>query len=156
MSRNPPGVDEDAEEGVWYFVWLAPHWELMYRLGSGSEASHLAFWNEHVAERIRKHYKIKKNSEAARLIENAYRSMPRGRVVEKDNEFILAHGEDLPIDRQEALDSIISVFGLTNRHILGHVKNGFHSHETMLPEHQWEISRALKLSIPYLLGGDFE
>lgn len=129
MRRNPSSGKGDR---YWYFVWMKPHWELMtFR----DELGHAQQWKRYVVTLVKRHYRLKLTKTEERELAEAYRAMPRGRVVELGNgDYALAHGNDTPM--AEAFDRLISIFGLTTQWITGHAFPQYAQHETQLQSHR--------------------
>lgn len=143
--KNPPGVGRDASDGIWYYVWLKPEWKLYVLYGELIQ--HADQWRESVVPDIAKHYKID-----SRPLAPLYYSMPRGRVVSEryGEKYRIVHGGDFPSSLGESAEikSLVGLFGLSNRMILGKVSVEFHEHETMDADHQKRMKKIIG-KIPY-------
>ncbi|MDD5650893.1 MAG: hypothetical protein PHF86_10840, partial [Candidatus Nanoarchaeia archaeon] len=80
----------------------------------GNEAVHLMLWDT-IVNLLRRRYRDK----AVELIEDNYRGLPRGRIMESgENQWVVAWGEDFP--DQYKLD-VISDFKLGDAKAIGKV-----------------------------------
>lgn len=143
-ARNSPGVDDDATEGIYYVIWNGRKWEKGYDVPAST--SHARYWKETIVPQLKKDFKLTKTQ--ARDLHDVYRCMPRGRVSDNDGKFFISHGDDLPRGQKDTIDWVISVFGLTNRHLSGKVVIQYSDHETMLPEHK-KAAQDILGKIPY-------
>jgi hypothetical protein len=125
-------------EGVWYWVWLKPRWELVsYQSNEYKEfgdLTHEDVWMHYVSGKIASHYGI---AEDDHEIRNAYTGMPRGRVTHVGKKWVFYHGDDIPavllrgVSKDEIHQEIVSRFNLTKQALAGNVEFRFDEHETM-------------------------
>ena len=106
----------------------------------GNEEVHLFLWDKVInILRIR----FKKSS--VDLIKDHYRGLPRGRVIDSGNSWIVAHGSDFPLEQYK--NEIISEFKLRDAIEISKVKWEYDSHETMDVSEKKEVEKILKISI---------
>jgi hypothetical protein len=174
---NVEVIKEDVRpsEGIWYYIYLYPDWELIPVLATEYGGyGHEQFWARYLAPKIVDHYelgmgtKIYRDS-AIRKIRELHLSMPRGRVSappkqkieyagtlgEKGSEdpgvWYFDHGNDFPAgmileDQQKRL---ISLFNVTGPAISGNVEFREVDHERMSRTQCNQMCEILKIDIPY-------
>jgi hypothetical protein len=144
-SRNRTAMK--PSEGIWYYVYLKPHWKLFtIPFEKDKDFLHMEMWSNIVVPELIKHYKIEEFQEKEDLTNLVY-SLPRGRVVHtaKDT-WVLYNGNDLPksLSRSSEEKKIISSFGLTS--LLLSKKNvefAFDEHEQMEPRQKEELQEII-------------
>jgi hypothetical protein len=147
-ARYNPGIEDDPEDGIWYYVWLKPKWELV--ILHGKDVLHLDMWFDHVMPLLKKKYKLTK-SETVRLGDIPY-SLPRGRITEfverGESTFFIRHGDDFPkgLRKESELKKIVAYFGLTNR--TRQVEYEVDPHEAMVRGEQDDLE-AIIGPVPY-------
>jgi hypothetical protein len=145
-------MDTRPSEGLWYFVWLKPMWQLMiFKATEYGELSHLDAWSKFVADKVAKHYKINPDDvvNGVDSLRNSYLCMPRGRVsLNPAGDWIFVHGDDFPICREKAMMLLPSRFSLMKQLLLKKVKFKFDEHEVMDKLDQ-RVAKALIGKIPY-------
>jgi len=148
-------LNEDTRPsgGIWYFLWLKPHWILeAYKETEYGEMTHATLWEKYLADTIGKHYKADPDEIfGLDSIRNAYTGMPRGRVLMQGGIWMFYHGNDFPISYGKATKLLPSAFELNRHAVLGKVKFEYDDHETMQPEDQ-ETLRQVIGNIPYKPG----
>jgi hypothetical protein len=135
-------------QGPWYYVFLAPRWELFSSPSVDQDHSigHAAFWARTVAPAIAEHYGLADKSSLKRLINIPY-SMPRGRVCHRPRprnpqEWVVYFGEDWPASLKTiaARESILKAFNLASADWL------FDEHETRLDNDEFAFSAITAVS----------
>jgi len=136
----------EPSEGIWYYVWFKPAWELM--IWDGPQRSHWTEW-EGVAALLAGHYKIQGASEQSLLLPLQH-SLPRGRVVYNNGAYILCHGDDFPscYSKEGQVKTLISAFGLSKQALLGQVNDAVAQHEKM-DEREKVALQAIIGPVPY-------
>lgn len=144
--KNNATANGDPREGVWYWVYLKPHWQLVVEFSDTT--THPNLWQKKVTPAIAKHYKLKK--EAAAILAHLHYAMPRGRVVLwEDGKAYVGHGSDSPRSlRSSALKTIISTFGLSRLMVVGRVVVTAEDHEKMDRRQKTEIQKLIG-KVPY-------
>jgi hypothetical protein len=114
-------------QGPWYFVFLKPNWALQTMPMPGDEATmdHPDFWKSIVSQKIVPHYKIKKQSIIADLMNLPY-AMPRGRITSTQTfggrkQWAAYHGNDYQYSMADK-KKIVSEFNLTEQLYAGLVR----------------------------------
>jgi hypothetical protein len=106
----------------------------------GNEAVHLMLWDT-IVNLLRRRYRDK----AVELIEDNYRGLPRGRIMESgENQWVVAWGEDFP--DQYKLD-VISDFKLGDAKAIGKVRWEFQDHETMQANDKKVVEKTLGITM---------
>jgi hypothetical protein len=153
-------LKEDARpsSGIWYYVWLAPKWErVIVKHSEFGPYGHPKFWENYIADKIVKHYKLKL-SDLAVVKELCY-SMPRGRVDyvpksdvelvgEKPDTWYMDFGGDIPGDVESEQRHLISGFNLTGFAIRNKVEFRVVPHEKMLETHKDAMQKLIG-DVPY-------
>lgn len=152
LKKNMLKEDTRPSEGMWYFIWLKPRWELrVFKETEYGNLTHQDCWYKYLAPVMGKHYKIdvKKVVNNVDSLENAYSCMPRGRVyIAQDGKYTFGHGNDFPIDVKKAQMMLIAQFELTKLALMGKTKFKFDEHEQMIESDQ-EVAQTLIGKIPY-------
>jgi hypothetical protein len=118
--------------GYWYYVWLRPRWRLCMFTDDGC---HVVAWRKKIVPMLLRHYRRKLNADQLSDLKNAYRAMPRGRLLEMNRgEFMLAHGRDFPGDEGVEFDRWVSMLKLTAALSVGKAWSAYQEHETMSGE----------------------
>jgi hypothetical protein len=98
---------------------------------------HFDFWTREVAPALGEMYGL--DADTVSKIRTAYTGLPRGRVVRKDNKWIIAHGGDTPDAVKHKVKSGFGLFGVEAEWILD-------EHEKMDSTDAKIVSDALKLN----------
>lgn len=150
LKKNPLKEDIRPSEGIWYWVWLKPNWQLReFRFTEyGEDIQHDEAWRNYIAPEIAKHYKVKLTEVVGvdSLI-NAYTGMPRGRVAKTDK-WMFYHGNDTPIPMVKAKLMIASRFNLRSALVEGKAEFRFDEHEAMQDEDKTVLESIIG-EIPY-------
>jgi hypothetical protein len=143
--RNP-GMCEDPCEGIWYWVYLKPHWQILLETGPG--ASHPRFWKGKIVPILMKHYRIKKKFEP--ILDGLICSMPRGRAaLWEDGNAYIGHGNDAPKSLgSAALKIAISSLGLSRMVMAHHAVITIEDHEKMEKAQQQAMQKIIG-KVPY-------
>jgi hypothetical protein len=107
---------------------------------NGNEAVHLMLWDS-IVNLLRRRFRDK----PVDIIEDNYRGLPRGRVMEQgENSWIIAWGEDFP---EEYKSDVISDFRLNDAKSIGKVKWEFQNHETMQANDKKVVEKTLGITM---------
>lgn len=128
--------------GYWYYVWFYPRWEL---LTFKDDLGHVSTWQKRIVPMLLKHYHRKTTIAEQAELDEVYRAMPRGRVIEVGNDFMLAHGNDFPSNKDTEIERLVSIFGLTNCWLTGRAWAQFDRHEIQLVGHVRTFERSFAL-----------
>ena len=151
LKANMIKEDTRPSEGMWYFVWLKPRWELrVFKETEYGNLTHQDAWYKYLAPIIGKHYKVDINKVVGTdSLKNAYACMPRGRVyVSEDGKYTFGNGDDFPINPKKAQIMLISQFELTKLALMGKTKWKYDEHERMIETDQ-AVVQALIGKVPY-------
>lgn len=88
----------------------------------GKGSLHLFLWKE-------AHAILSRRFKNADDLEDAYTSIPRGRIIERNNEWVVAHGDDVPLATYRG--DILSEFSLNDANAIGKVHWEVDAHEKM-------------------------
>lgn len=134
-KRHNPGA---SSSGIWYYVYLDPHWIMM--ISQNGLDQHMHFWPEKVVPVLQAHYGL--NSSDASKLKPLYASMPRGRVVDFQygSSFEIVHGNDFPscLSKSSQIKEVKSLFNLPVR-----TKDAVHEHEMMIKDHKKRLQRII-------------
>ena len=128
LRRRLLHEDRRPSEGIWYWVYLKPDWELRVFKNTeyGDFLTHVDVWEDYIAPLLAEHYNVSLKS----LINIPY-AMPRGRVVKrKDGTWFLYHGNDAPGGLAKWKKKIIHAFNLEGQ--VGLINWDVDDHEKML------------------------
>jgi hypothetical protein len=106
----------------------------------GKEEVHLFLWDE-VINILRMRFK----KSPVDSLSNDYQGLPRGRIVESGNSWIVAHGSDFPLE--EYKNEIISEFSLRDAVKINKVKWEHDPHETMDGTEKKSVEKTLGIII---------
>lgn len=105
-----------------------------------ADSMHLFLWDQ-VVKMLRMRFK----KSLVESISDSYRGLPRGRIVYKNDEWIVAHGEDFPMS--EYKHDIISEFNLGDADHIGKLSWQKDSHETMSANEKSDVEKILGVTI---------
>jgi len=106
----------------------------------GNEAVHLMLWDS-IVNILRRRFRNK----FIDIIEDNYRGLPRGRIMESGvNKWIIAWGEDFP---DEYKQDVIKDFNLIDAQAINKVNWEFQNHETMQANDKKTVENTLGITI---------
>ena len=116
-------------------------WQVLtcHELGCDAEVGHVDLWTlviDRLATAWRRDGRLIK-----KYLNNNYTGLPRGRVTQVKNRFMIFHGGDAPVP--EWLPMVLSYFNLNRRS----VRVLFDEHERMLPEDRRRVNEVLGLEL---------
>lgn len=104
---------------------------------NGTEALHIILWDS-IVSLLRRRFRDK----SVDLLEDNYRGLPRGRVMEKGN-WVVAWGQDFP---DEYKSDVILDFNLGDAQSIGKVEWEFQNHETMQAHDKKVVEKILGIT----------
>jgi len=144
---NGKGINgEGSTEGIWYYVYLKPDWDLM--IERSADAQHVNYWKEKVVPLLLDWYKL---DESFRIkLSGLSAAFPRGRVLADDGRHGIYHGDDFPrgLRLEGEIKRIISGFGLSRYQILKKVDVRFEPHEQMERSQKTKLQKIIG-KVPY-------
>lgn len=106
----------------------------------GQEAVHLMLWDS-IVSLLKRRFRDK----AVDIVEDHYRGLPRGRIMENgNNEWLIAWGKDFP---DEYKSDVISDFRLGDAQGIGKVKWEYQAHETMQANDKKTVEKILGITM---------
>jgi len=133
---------EQPKNGVFYLVPdpKSKKYTIYSEYDDGeSEAVHLVLWDS-IVSLLRRRFRDKNVD----LIEDNYRGLPRGRIMQNSNEWIVAWGEDFP---EEYKQDVLLEFKLDDAQAIGKVKWEFQDHETMQANDKRIVEKTLGITM---------
>lgn len=129
------------QEGIWYWVFLAPDWKLI--TWNGPSATHMGVWPDVVNAYLAPHYKL--SPPAIAQAKSLVYAFPRGRVsAESEGNmkyFFIRHGNDTPTP--EGLKQVESDFNLIRHLLEGMAEEIYDGHETTVGSETEEMRKLL-------------
>jgi len=135
--------DTDGKQGVFYMVPSLK--DKKYRVWaqaedeSDPEPLHLNLWAE-----ISKSLQMRSHSPEDSF-QQYYTGIPRGRIVKNGPVWIVAWGNDFPLD--EYKDEILREFNLDYANSVGNVKFEVDSHEKMTPGSKFQVEKLMNIEM---------
>jgi hypothetical protein len=114
-------------------------WQVLtcHELGCDAEVGHVDLWTL-VIDRLATAWR-REGRFIQRSLKNNYTGLPRGRVTQVKNRFMILHGNDSPVP--DWVPMVMTKFELNRRSVIVL----FDEHERMLPEDRRSVSKALGL-----------
>lgn len=106
---------------------------------NGEEALHLMLWDS-IVDLLRRRFRDK----SVANLEDYYRGLPRGRIIDNGDSWIVAWGKDFP-DTYKS--DIVSEFNLGDAQSIGKVSWEFQNHETMQANDKRNVEKSLGITI---------
>jgi hypothetical protein len=130
--------------GYYWFPTLSDSWVTWtvltcHELGCDAEVGHVDLWTmalDRLATIWRRDARV-----IQKYLKNNYTGLPRGRVTEQKNRFMIFHGDDAPVPHWVPM--VVSKFNLNWRS----VKVLFDEHERMLPEDRSRFNEILGIPV---------
>ena len=127
-----------------YYWFPAPDtdsviWQVLtcHELGCDADVGHVDLWTL-VLDRLARTWRRDRRV-LTKYLKNNYTGLPRGRVTEVRNRFLIFHGKDAPVT--DWVPKVIRKFDLDHRK----VKVTFDEHERMLAEDRSKVTETLGL-----------
>ena len=116
-------------------------WQVLtcHELGCDADVGHVDLWTlviDHLATAWRRDGRLIK-----KYLKNNYTGLPRGRVTQAQNRFMIFHGKDAPVP--DWVPMVVRKFDLNRRS----VRVLFDEHERMLPEDRRRVNEVLGLKL---------